>query len=131
MIRLMNKVIFDASALLALLNQEPGFEMVEEHLAHAVMSTVNISETVTVLSDIGISAHIAEEMIRKIIKEIIPFGLEEAFVSADMRKTTKSYGLSFGDRACLTLAKLRNLPVLTADKIWAKIDHKIKVILIR
>lgn len=128
----MNKIIFDASALLVLLNQETGCEIVEKHLPHAIMSTVNIAEVITVLIDLGIPHKTAREMVIEIIKEIVPFELQHAFTSASMKKMTKPYGLSFGDRACLTLAKLKNLPVLTADKIWAKIDrNEITVILVR
>jgi ribonuclease VapC len=127
-----NKVIFDASALLALLNQEAGCEIVEKHLPHAIMSTVNISEVIAVLTEVEIPHKTAEEMVVEIIKEIVPFELSHALVSAAMRKMTKPYGLSFGDRACLTLAKLKNLPVLTADKIWGKINSdEIRVVLIR
>ena len=128
----MSKVVLDASALLALLNQEAGHELVEKHLSNAVMSTVNISEVISVLIDTGIPHKTAREMVLEIIKEIIPFELQHAFVTASMKKTTKAYGLSFGDRACLTLAELKKLPALTADKIWAKIDNpEIKIILIR
>ena len=128
----MNKIVFDASALLALLNQETGHEAVEKHLPHAVMSTVNVAEVITVLIDLGMPDNAAKEMIVEIIKEIVPFELPHAFTSASLKKMTKSHGLSFGDRACLTLAKLKNLPVLTADKIWGEINHnEIKIILIR
>ena len=69
----------------------------------AIVSSVNFSEVVTVLTRNG-------------------FGQEQVI---------KQHGLSFGDRACLALAKYKNLPVLTADKIWKKLDLDIKIQLIR
>lgn len=127
----MNKIIFDASALLALLHQEKGYEVVEKHLPVAVMSVVNVCEAISILIEAGISENSTREMTTEIIKEIVPFDLEQGFVSANMKKFTRPYGLSFGDRACFALAKIRKLPVLTADKIWEKIDQGVKVILIR
>lgn len=128
----MSKIVFDASALLALLHQEPGHEIAQKYLPHAIMSTVNISETASVLLDIGISENTAKKMLAEIIKEIIPFDDHQAFLAASLKPLTKPYGLSFGDRACLSLAILKQLPVLTADKIWTKIHPcSIKILLIR
>jgi PIN domain nuclease of toxin-antitoxin system len=45
----MNKYVLDASALLAMLKKEPGAKIVEETLPFTVISSVNISETVSIL----------------------------------------------------------------------------------
>lgn len=42
-----------------------------------------------------------------------------------------AFGLSLGDRACLSLAVLRGLPVLTADRVWARLTVGIEVHCIR
>jgi ribonuclease VapC len=42
-------------------------------------------------------------------------------LGADLRARTKHLGLSLGDRACLAAARSRDLPVLTADRAWAKL----------
>ena len=42
----MTEVVLDASALLALLQEEPGSALVENHLADAVISAVNVSEVI-------------------------------------------------------------------------------------
>ena len=39
-----NKIIFDASAVVALLAKEKGFEVIKRHLKNAIISSVNISE---------------------------------------------------------------------------------------
>jgi PIN domain nuclease of toxin-antitoxin system len=48
-----------------------------------------------------------------------------------MRQVSRRAGLSFGDRACLALALIHGLPVLTADRAWAKVDVGVEVRLIR
>jgi ribonuclease VapC len=40
-------------------------------------------------------------------------------------------GCSLGDRACLALALQLNLPALTADKAWSKVNAGVVVQLIR
>ena len=49
----MTELILDASAILALLNQETGAEVVQAALAYAKVSTVNLAEVVTRLSLMG------------------------------------------------------------------------------
>lgn len=127
----MNKVILDASALLALLNQEKGYDMVEAALPYAIMSTVNFSEVAAVLLNTGLLQGDIKPMMQELIKEVIPFDQNQAFIAAALRKTTKTWGLSFGDRACLSLAKYQQLSVLTADKVWSKLGKDIDIQIIR
>ena len=63
--------------------------------------------------------------------EIVPFDANQAATSAALRQITKTLGLSLGDRACLALAQQKQLPVITADKIWGKLNLSIDVILAR
>lgn len=116
------KIILDASALLALLNQESGHERVESALSNAIISSVNYSETVSVLVNIGISYNQANEVIHNLVQEIVPFDTKQALKTALLRKTTQHIGLSFGDRACLALGTMLKGHILTADKIWGKLD---------
>lgn len=127
----MNKVVLDASALLALLNQEPGHSVVEEHLADAIMSAVNVSEVIAVLFAAKLPQKDILDVIQDLIKEVIPFDANQAFIAAEMRTKTQAYGLSMGDRACLSLAKMKKIPVLTADKIWSKVDIGVSIEVIR
>jgi PIN domain nuclease of toxin-antitoxin system len=48
-----SKVVLDASALLALVNQEPGQAVVAELLPRSLVSVVNASELVAKLTDQG------------------------------------------------------------------------------
>ena len=127
-----NKIILDASALLALLNSEIGKDNVELLLPYSVMSTVNASEVISELySKLNISVEDGKKMVETVVHTIVPFSLEQAVETAKLKDSTKKLGLSLGDRACLSLGKLNNYKVYTADKIWAKLDIGVKVELIR
>ena len=56
--------------------------------------------------------------IQKTSIEITPFTQIHALHAANLIPQTQRYGLSLGDRACLALAKERQLSVLTADAVW-------------
>jgi len=59
------------------------------------------------------------------------FDMQQAHIAGNLWQQTKPFGLSLGDRACLALATHLDLPVLTADKIWAQLDIGVPVRLIR
>ena len=63
----MNKVILDASALLALIKKEAGAEVVERLLGTIVMSSVNLSEAAAILLDSGMSMQECQECIEPFI----------------------------------------------------------------
>lgn len=46
----MNKIVLDASALLALVNQEKGTDIVAEIIENTIMSNVNICEVISELN---------------------------------------------------------------------------------
>lgn len=127
----MNKSILDASALLALINQEKGYSKVEKVLPQAIMSSVNLSEVATILTSTGIPTNDIQSILSDLIQEIIPFDSELAYQTAALKLDTQKLGLSLGDRACLSLALIYKLPVFTADQIWKKLDLPIEINLIR
>jgi ribonuclease VapC len=128
----MSSCVLDASALLALLREEPGSEQVAKALDDgAVVSLVNLSEVVAKLSESGMP----EEAIREVLDlpgvKKIEFDAEQAYQAGLLRPLTKSAGLSLGDRACLALARRLNLPVLTTDRVWQALSLDIVVQVIR
>jgi ribonuclease VapC len=127
----MHSYVLDASALLALINEEKGFEKVAEFLPKSIMSAVNFSECISVLASIGIPEQDIKYTLKELLGTIIDFDREQAYMTAFLREHTKKFGLSLGDRACIALAKLKQIPVVTADKIWSQINCGVEVILIR
>lgn len=127
----MNNYVLDASAILALLNNERGSEMVINVLTEAVISSVNLSEVIAKLADCGMSEVEVREVISALGLEIINFEPEMAYYAGMLRPLTRQAGLSFGDRACLTLGSSLSLQVLTTDKAWADLELGINVQVIR
>jgi ribonuclease VapC len=48
-----------------------------------------------------------------------------------LRASSRAFGLSLCDRACLALAQSLALPALTADRSWARLDLGIAIEVIR
>jgi PIN domain nuclease of toxin-antitoxin system len=51
----------------------------------------------------------------------VPFDEGLAYDAGMLIKKTNSAGLSFGDRACLALARRLGAKVLTADRAWSRV----------
>jgi PIN domain nuclease of toxin-antitoxin system len=115
---------------LGLLLAEPGADQVSAALPGALVSTVNFAEIVSKLCERGMPADSARVAIQTIGVEIVDFNLGQACIAGDLRTGTRSAGLSLGDRACLALARSRNLPAITADTAWGALPG-FEVILIR
>jgi len=125
------EVVLDASAVIALLRREAGADVVASALPGAMISAVNLSEVAVWLSDAGVKDDTVRQTLDGLRLDHCTFDSETAFRSAGLRKSTRNKGLSLGDRACLTLALELDLPVLTADRIWAELDIGVDVLLIR
>lgn len=126
-----SEVVLDASALLALLNQEPGQEEVAGSIPHAAISAVNLSEVVAKLADDGMPEEEVREALEGLALEVHGFGQELAYETGLLRPTTKPRGLSLGDRACIALGSRLELPILTADRAWEGIDVEAEIRLVR
>src|ERR1700732_1146641 len=100
----MNRVVLNASALLAILNQEPGAEsLTPELLSAAATSTFNLAEVHGKLVGWGLDPDDAWEATLSPIREAVAFSSEHARLTGDLAAQTRALGLSLGDRACLAL----------------------------
>ena len=117
----MNEVVLDASALLALLNNEPGAAKVADVLAQSRMLSVNLAEVVSHFIHAGMPAAEVDAMLHPLPVEIVAADQGLAHIAGRLRAVTASAGLSLGDRFCLALAKRDGLPAMTADKQWRTI----------
>jgi ribonuclease VapC len=59
------------------------------------------------------------------------FDAQQAYLAGILRKPTRTFGLSFGDRACLALAQSLGALALTADRSWSQLDLGIAIEVIR
>jgi PIN domain nuclease of toxin-antitoxin system len=123
----MTEVVLDASALLALLLAERGAERVRAVLAGGAMSTVNFSEVVGHYARNGVEEAQVRRVLDPLPLEQIPFDSALAYAAGLLLPATKPAGLSFGDRACLALARQRGCRAMTADRIWTGIAAAVGV----
>jgi PIN domain nuclease of toxin-antitoxin system len=128
----MSRIVLDASAVLAVLNKEPGADkLTPELLSDGLCSTVNLAEVYGKLVSAGGDPEEAWEDALTPVREAVPFTAEHAKIAGGLIAHTKTLGLSLGDRACLALGLLLNAPVYTADKSWRKLKLGIRVHVIR
>jgi PIN domain nuclease of toxin-antitoxin system len=127
----MSKYVLDTSAVLTILNQEPGKERVEAILSQAAVSTVNVAETIGKLMDAGMSDANARASLELLHLEVIDFDIEMARLAGSLKSATKRLGLSLGDRCCLALGLHRGNTVVTADRLWSKLKLGIQVEVLR
>ncbi len=128
----MIKWALDASAVLALVNGEPGAELVRNALADgAVVSTVNLSETIAKLTENGMPEVLIHEALIPFQPSTVDFDLESAYAAGLLRNATRAAGLSLGGRACLALAARLSVPALTTDRAWLSFQPALAVRAIR
>ncbi len=127
----MNSCVLDASALLAYLLEEPGYEAIAGLLDRAVINAVNLAEVVAKLIDKGATEIQARQTIHNLRINILPFDEVLAFQSAALRSATKEAGLSLGDRACLATARRLGVPALTTDRQWSRLRVGVRVQVVR
>ena len=125
--------VIDASAILALLQNESGADIVRACVERtsSIISAVNLAEVGYKMVERGLSGAQVQEAMIEFGVEVRPFDAEQAMILADLYVPTKRLGLSFADRACLALARLMRLPALTADRAWRDVDLDIEIELIR
>jgi len=127
-----NKVVLDSSALLTLLNREPGAEKLTIRLLSiAVCSTVNLAEVHSKLVSRGISESEAWNDSTAPVSELIDFTAAHAQIAGDLVRLTSPVGLSLGDRACLALGMDLGVPVYTADRAWKELRLPVQINVIR
>jgi ribonuclease VapC len=127
-----NRIVLDASAILAVIGGEPGAaKLTPDLLARAVVSTLNLAEVQTKLVSRGWTSEQAWEDATSPVREIVPFDEEQTRIAGDLVIQTRHLGLSLGDRACLAVGIALKLPVYTAKQPWKKLKVGVRIHVIR
>lgn len=121
--------ILDASALLALLQREPGASSVT--LGGAVMNSVNFAEVVQKSVERGRTTDTLLQELTLLGLSVRSFTPEEAQIAGELIGITRPFGLSLGDRACLASAKVLDRVAVTADQGWLAPEHGVEIRTIR
>lgn len=124
-------VVLDASAILAVLLDEPGAEIVIPVMRGSALSAVNASETFQRAADKGHQTQRVLALLQGLEIEVVPFTMNQAIAAADLRPATRAAGISLGDRACLALAAERRATVYTGDRRLAGVAVGLDLRLIR
>jgi len=127
----MADAILDASAVLAVIQGEPGAETVAEALQDALILAVNYAEVISKLVERGATFQQADAAVQNLAVPVVDFDLALARRTGALRSATRSRGLSLADRACLALGEREQVPVLTSDRRWAGVLPDVRVQLIR
>ena len=126
----MSSCVLDSSALLALLLNEPGADLVAGYFPDVCMSAVNLAEVIAKLCERGMPPEDARQAVANTGIDVVAFDEHQAHHTGALRSATRAFGLSLGDRACLALAQSRGLPAVTADRVWQQVAD-LTVVLIR
>ena len=124
-------MVLDASALLTVLQGEPGAERVIEVLPDAIISAVNLAEVASKLQERGMPDDRVKANIEALELTVAPFDGRLAIEAGLLRALTRSAGLSLGDRACLALARSLNATAVTTDRAWEALDIGVRVEFVR
>lgn len=130
-------MIYDASALLALIFDEPGSDVASRHLGEGSISAVNLAEVASLLAARGASDSDLDALLADLPLAVIPFDGEMARWR-DGAGRRSAPPVDEEPRAvawrsvCLALGRLKNEHVLTDDRAWAELasalDLKIELI---
>ena len=128
----MNRHVFDASAVLAILQQEPGAEKAIPGLesGECAISAANLAEVASKLLLRGMTPPQVAEACDALALEVVPVDTGIAMIAAQLAVPGQALGLSLGDRCCLATAISLQAQAVTADRAWASL-HDPKVMLIR
>jgi ribonuclease VapC len=120
-------IVLDASAVLVLLLDEPGADVVAEAVPDSVLSTVNLAEVLSKLGDRGVdTSGLADHLVAAGVR-VEPMIEQDAAEVAGLRRLDTGNLLSLGDRCCLALARRLSCAVLTADRAWSAVDMDVEV----
>ncbi len=127
----MTEFVLDASALVALIRKESGWQEVEHCIPNSLISAVNFSETIYILRRRGMPLEAVRAALTPLIPVPADFDGELAYVTASIVESTRGQGISFADCACLALAQLTGATALTAERRWDKVALDVTIKRIR
>jgi PIN domain nuclease of toxin-antitoxin system len=130
-------MVIDASALIAYFRHETGYKQIEHFLLKGGLSLSSVNRTEIKGKLVGTGLFTANQINEALanleeLLEVIPFDTKQSDVAAYYYARRHPYQLSLGDCACLALAEIKSVNVITAEAAWSKLpDLPFKVSVIR
>ena len=106
-------IVLDASALLSLVNKEPGWDLVARQTVNqdVTISAVNYAEVLQKANRLGVAAEDIDALMDTLGLTASPFSRLDARLAASFYRHRS--GLSLSDRVCLALARSITSPAYT------------------
>jgi len=123
--------VLDASAVLAMIQNETGQDVVRNLIEGSKISSVNFAEIATRLLDLQADVDNLAMDLKKSRVKIVSVDTDLALAAAKLRSSTRHKGLSLADRICLALAIREQAIAITADRAWADLNIGCEIELIR
>jgi ribonuclease VapC len=119
--------VLDASAVIAWLHREEGWDVVEPLLPQAVVSAANWSEVLMQSRRRGQDPDAVARLLHALGVSVDPVTEADAFDAAWLWSNDPPE-LSLADRLCLALAARLGIPAVTADRAWAESGRRVQLI---
>ena len=120
-------IILDSSAVLAVLRDETGANVVLESLPDGVICAINLGEVVQVQIREGKTREQAAAVINALQIPVVDVDADLAIYAAELRMKVLKQGISQADSICLALAKREGAVALTGDRKWLEVAEELGV----
>lgn len=124
-------VLVDASAVLAVMFRERGAESVAPFLSSAIATNVVMMEILSKMAQKGMTVVEARYEVEDSGLRWRTLGPDSATLAADYLLRFRTMGISLADATCLAMGDILRVPILTADKDWAKLGLALDIRVIR
>lgn len=122
----MSVYMFDASAVLAALNKEPGNDKFEACLSEpdyvGYITSVNMSEVLQKLMFRGGVRKEVRDAYDDLKLICLAVDEETARLAADLYPNTRPANAGIADRICMAAAIIRDVTAVTTDRAWTQLS---------
>lgn len=117
------KYLLDASAVLALIGDEPGGDQVRSVLALSAITAVNLAEVVKKLRERGVPSGDVATIVSDIQLPLEPgpANLQQTLQVGELAAAGRAVGLSMGDAICLAVAGWSSRIAVTTERRWKEL----------
>lgn len=121
--------VLDASALIALINEEPGNEVVDKAVRDgAAISTTNLAEVISRMVTLGMPATAAAQAASIQNLAIVELSRAIAESAGGRHAELRRRNIALADVICLETARALGATAVTADRAWADLPDQVRII---